>query len=303
MNDAAFSVVISTYNRRPLVGRAIRSVLNQEYTGVEVIVIDDCSTDGTLEYVQKEFPTVRYFRLENNQGAGAARNRGIREAKNPWVVILDDDDELLPDALGTIAKEIASFPTALEFPVLQFAHGNGEILETYMLVRLEHYLNGVIKGDFIPVINKYLFISKSFAYPEIRSVGEHLLWWRIAHAYGIPTWNKCVALIHDDAPIRLTSPENQIHRARDYAELQERTLQEYGEILRNDYPALYRRKCLGAGAYWLLAGEVSKARKHLWRTCRESSPALSLLLIGLSFLPHKVVKKAFLAYRRGFRRK
>jgi len=80
----AVSVVIPTYNRAHLVGRAIRSVLNQTYQDFEIIVVDDGSTDNTEEVV-KSFndPRIRYIRHEENRGGSAARNTGIRALLDP----------------------------------------------------------------------------------------------------------------------------------------------------------------------------------------------------------------------------
>lgn len=296
-NNPAFSIVITTYNRVSLVRRAIRSALGQQFKNPEVIVVDDASTDGTAEYIQKEFPEIRYLRQETNRGAGAGRNWGIREATNPWVVILDDDDELLSSALKDIAHQIILSDNANSFPVLQFAHSNGSIPEPYLLIRIEHYLRGILKGDFIPVINRNVFIERGFAYSETLSVGEHLLWWRIAQLYGIPTWSKQVAVIHDDAPIRLTSPVNQIKRAKAYAELQELTLKEFGELLEAQYPSIYQTKCLGAATYWLLAGNRLRAREYASTMLRDKPSVKPAILWVLSFMPYYLIRRTFLAYR------
>ena len=83
------AVVIPTYNRAPLLVRAVRSVLDQTGAADEVIVVDDGSTDATAEAVA-DLP-VRLVR-QANAGAAAARNRGVREATSPWVAFLDSDD-------------------------------------------------------------------------------------------------------------------------------------------------------------------------------------------------------------------
>ena len=89
------SVVIPTYNRASIIGRAIDSVLSQQYRAVEVIVVDDGSTDGTEDLVRKYDSRVRYVR-QPNAGVSAARNLGLRETKGEFIALLDSDDEWLP---------------------------------------------------------------------------------------------------------------------------------------------------------------------------------------------------------------
>ena len=97
---AMFSVVIPVYNRRALVGRAIRSVLTQQGVGFEVIVVDDASDDGTPERVREEFgDAVKIVISAENSGVSAARNRGIAVAEGEWIALLDSDDEWLPNKL------------------------------------------------------------------------------------------------------------------------------------------------------------------------------------------------------------
>jgi len=96
----AVSVVLPSYNRAELLGRAIESVLAQTFRNFELIVVDDASTDST-ERVVKEFcePRVRYFRQEMNKGAPAARNRGIKAARGEFIAFQDSDDEWVPEKL------------------------------------------------------------------------------------------------------------------------------------------------------------------------------------------------------------
>jgi len=98
------SVVIPTYNRGKLIERAVQSVLAQTYQDLEVIIVDDGSTDDTPRVVAalaEEDRRIHYLRHETNRGAQAARNTGIWAAGGEYVAFLDSDDEWLPDKLAT----------------------------------------------------------------------------------------------------------------------------------------------------------------------------------------------------------
>lgn len=107
---ALVTVVIPCYNQAHFLGEAIESVLNQSYPDFEIVVVDDGSTDSTSQmasgYARAD---VRLIRQEN-QGLSAARNRGLDEARGEYVVFLDADDRLQPEALkeGVSALEAHS---------------------------------------------------------------------------------------------------------------------------------------------------------------------------------------------------
>ncbi len=94
------SVVIPTYERPALVEKAVKSALAQTLTEIEVIVVTDGPDKITEESLSKvDDPRLKIFSLPFHQGANAARNRGIAEARAPWVALLDDDDEWLSTKL------------------------------------------------------------------------------------------------------------------------------------------------------------------------------------------------------------
>ena len=103
------SVVIPTYNRRRWIGRAIRSVLEQTYTPAEIIVVDDGSSDGSMEYILENFPLVNFVK-QLNQGVSSARNKGIRLSSSKWIALLDSDDEWYPKKLENQVKAIQEKP-------------------------------------------------------------------------------------------------------------------------------------------------------------------------------------------------
>jgi glycosyltransferase involved in cell wall biosynthesis len=110
------SVVIPTYNRARFVVEAIESALTQEEVTLEVLVIDDGGTDDTQDGLDKMQTVaggrVRYIRQENS-GASAARNHGIREARAPLIALLDSDDVWLPGKLARQVEELALHPDAV----------------------------------------------------------------------------------------------------------------------------------------------------------------------------------------------
>jgi glycosyltransferase involved in cell wall biosynthesis len=107
------SVVIPTWNRAPLVREAISSALNQRPGDVEVIVVDDASSDNTVELIQETYgDCVRVLRLTKRVGAGAARNAGVAIARGEFVGFLDSDDVWLPGKLDAELRVCERFPHA-----------------------------------------------------------------------------------------------------------------------------------------------------------------------------------------------
>jgi len=94
------SIIIPTYNRADILGDSIRSVLNQTYEDLELIVVDDASTDNTDDVVRGfDDDRIKYLGHTENRGAPAARNTGIAEAEGDFVAFQDSDDEWLPTKL------------------------------------------------------------------------------------------------------------------------------------------------------------------------------------------------------------
>jgi glycosyltransferase involved in cell wall biosynthesis len=86
------SVIIPTYNRLPMVKEAVDSVLMQDLEDLELIVVDDGSTDGTAEEIDRFGGRVKLLRQAENRGVSAARNNGILHSKGKYVAFLDSDD-------------------------------------------------------------------------------------------------------------------------------------------------------------------------------------------------------------------
>jgi glycosyltransferase involved in cell wall biosynthesis len=107
--SAAVSVIIPTYNRAGMIGTAIDSVLRQSYKDVEVIVVDDGSTDNTEAIVHAYGDAVTYLRTEHG-GVAHARNVGMRAARGEFVTFLDSDDEHYPYTLELQTSLLKAYP-------------------------------------------------------------------------------------------------------------------------------------------------------------------------------------------------
>lgn len=97
------SVVIPLYNAEKFIRLCIDSVLSQTLANIEIVIVDDCSTDGSLALCRELYgqdERIKIIQQSHNMGPGAARNAGLRSASGDYVVFWDSDDEVLPDALS-----------------------------------------------------------------------------------------------------------------------------------------------------------------------------------------------------------
>lgn len=104
--EGLVSVIMPIYNAEKYLADTLNSIFEQDYKGIEIVLVDDCSKDNSakiiLEY-QKTHPEIIYFLQEKNMGAGAARNRALQLAKGQYVAFLDSDDIWLQ---GKISRQI-----------------------------------------------------------------------------------------------------------------------------------------------------------------------------------------------------
>ncbi len=107
---AAISVIIPMYNATEFIGRCLHSVFNQTFTDFEIILIDDCSTDNSID-VAKELISnapgylkerITLLKNEKNSGQSFSRNKGIDTAKGEWLYFMDSDDEITPDCFEAL---------------------------------------------------------------------------------------------------------------------------------------------------------------------------------------------------------
>jgi len=107
-----YSVIIPTYNRLDVLKRALLSVYAQTIAPTEVIVVDDASTDETVDWLKEHYPQLVLLEHQQNQGVSAARNTAIQycqeegQWKTEWLAFLDSDDEWLPEKMQQQSQEL-----------------------------------------------------------------------------------------------------------------------------------------------------------------------------------------------------
>lgn len=106
------SVIIPLYNKSAAVERSVQSVLTQSFSDFELIIVDDGSTDDSLDIVKRIQDDRIVIIEQENGGPSKARNTGVHHAKGEWIVFLDADDELLPDALRHLYEVSIQYPRA-----------------------------------------------------------------------------------------------------------------------------------------------------------------------------------------------
>lgn len=107
-----FTIIITTYNRLDYLKRAIDSAINQTIK-CEVVVVDDYSDDGTIEYLQSLSNQVKYYRNPENLGHADSVNKGVEISRGKWIKLLDDDDYLAANCLEEMLKIIEQNPSAV----------------------------------------------------------------------------------------------------------------------------------------------------------------------------------------------
>lgn len=116
MKEPLVSVIIPTFNRERTILRAVNSVLRQTYKNIELIVVDDGSKDNTAKLLTGITDTrLRLLQSLKNNGAAAARNLGLAQARGKYIALLDSDDEWLEEKLSVQIPELESAPAASVF--------------------------------------------------------------------------------------------------------------------------------------------------------------------------------------------
>ena len=170
--DFKVSVIIPTYNRGNLIIKSIKSVLNQTFKNLEVIVIDDGSSDNTEHLVNKiTDKRLKYVKLSSNKGSSNARNIGIKNANGQFISFQDSDDIFYPNKIEKQLKNIINKNSIIDFCKINVIYNS-----TYSyLIPNKRQENSILKGDiFNELISRGNFISTQSMLIRTNYMKKHL---------------------------------------------------------------------------------------------------------------------------------
>lgn len=203
-----FSIVIPLYNKQEFIADCLWSVLNQEETDYEIIIVNDGSTDNSEKEVLKfNHPKINYFTTKN-KGAAAARNYGIKKGQGTYIAFLDADDVWETFYLKEIKKLMQSFPEALVFSTAKHTKRNNKTFKPVFSFANEENKNHLLLNYFSasyaePILHSSCCVVKKTIFEEIdmfdttiKSGQDTDLWIRIGLKYKVAFSTKICATYH-----------------------------------------------------------------------------------------------------------
>ena len=162
------SVIIPAYNAEKTIDKAIQSAVDQTYRNIEVIVIDDCSTDKTIEKVifclQKD-DRIKLLKNNINIGVSESRNRGVKKARGEWIAFLDSDDIWAREKLERQIKEMENDNCSICFTGSGFIRDDGKRYSFVLKVPEKITYNDLLKQNLISCSSVIIRKQTAVRYP------------------------------------------------------------------------------------------------------------------------------------------
>jgi glycosyltransferase involved in cell wall biosynthesis len=203
MSNPLVSVIIPAYNAQDFIAQTIESVIKQTYPHWELLVVDDGSTDGTRESLQKYVQDSRIkYLYQENQERSVARNHGIKSAKGKYIAFLDADDLWLPDKLKIQVEYLESHPEmGLCFTRYLFVDSQDTILgwPNVSFIPTQDQFYQLLQGNFIPnstvMVLRTIFDKVGLFDEALPAFGSEDwdMWLRVARRYSIHFINQPLA--------------------------------------------------------------------------------------------------------------
>ena len=181
------SIITPNYNCARFIGQTIESVLSQTYRNWEMLIIDDCSTDNSVEIIEKQIKQdkrIKMFKTESNSGSPMKpRNIGIQNAQGRFIAFLDSDDLWLPDKLDSQLPLFDDVNAAVVFSNYEKIKENGERKNRIVNAPKKLTYKQLLKGNYIGCLTAMYDVSKSAKvyFTDFRHE-DYVLWLTILHA-------------------------------------------------------------------------------------------------------------------------
>lgn len=215
MSDIKFSIVIPLYNKEQSIFNTVLSALNQSYQNFEIVIINDGSSDASVDIVNKIEDKRIHLIHQENQGVSAARNRGIKEANYEWIAFLDGDDLWEENHLEEIVRMMTFFSNDKVY-VTSFEFSDKRKMYQHhrekSIFKIENYFKEAMKEFLmwtsIVVVHKTCF-DKIEAFNINLNRGEDLdLWGRLAKRFNIIKSQKITAIYNMEDVASLTKSKS-----------------------------------------------------------------------------------------------
>jgi len=213
-----FTVIIPLYNKEQFIGSTLKSILQQHFTDFEIVIIDDGSTDNSVEKI-KEFDDERIrFYTKENGGVSTARNYGIEQAAADYITFIDADDYWYPDFLQQMHRNINRFPEQQVFSAAIEIETEKNIIPAQYSIGITHdceivnYFDASSKMSVIwtscAVFHKSVFAAVGNFDVKIKSGQDTDLWIRIGLTYPVVFCRKILARYTFDSESLSNKPMN-----------------------------------------------------------------------------------------------
>ena len=294
------SVVIPAYNCAEFLPAAIESVLAQTYSDLEIIVIDDGSTDETLSAVTRYLDRIHFLR-QPNKGLPGARNTGIRAARAPFIALLDADDTWLPEKLELQMPRFTDPAVGIVYSDFSVRYADGRQQASYLVNRplaaegyvFEPYIQSrflfpstmVLRRELVEACG--LFDEQMLACEDIELFARILLRCKVARI------DRALMVRYEGAH-NITANSAKLNRYTILA--LRKVLAKEPRLPKSARGVVYRelgRQYLWAGYADFQHGRMSEARRHLVRSMRYDArqTRACLPLLAASFLPQPMLKR------------
>jgi glycosyltransferase involved in cell wall biosynthesis len=201
----AVSVIIPTYNRSALLRKTIQSVLSQTFQDYEIIVVNNSSTDDSVEMIRSlKDPRIRVFEISNGGVIAKSRNLGLRNAQGKYIAFLDDDDMWVPEKLEKQAAYLDKHPEYQMVYSEVWRIDENDVRKELMPINRKtkegDLSEELLKGNFIPqltvMIRRELLETVGFLNedPGLRTIEDYEYWLRVGLMYKIGFINEPLGL-------------------------------------------------------------------------------------------------------------